>query len=161
DLLGNTMTGPYSWSFTTQPAFTSITNATIFGSGTPAIASANDSTAQELGVKFRSDVAGYITGVRFYKGAGNTGTHIGNLWDSSATLRATATSPGEPASGWQEVDFAQPVAIQANVTYVASYFDPNGHYAYSGSYFATSGADNGTLHALSTTAANGNGVFSL
>ena len=26
------------------------------------------------------DVAGSITGVRFYKGAGNTGTHVGNLW---------------------------------------------------------------------------------
>ena len=37
-------------------------------------------SAVELGVKFRSDVAGYITGIRFYKGAGNTGTHVGHLW---------------------------------------------------------------------------------
>ena len=28
----------------------------------------------EVGVKFRSDVAGTVTGLRFYKGAGNTGT---------------------------------------------------------------------------------------
>lgn len=30
----------------------------------------------ELGVRFRSDVAGYITGIRFYKHALNTGTHV-------------------------------------------------------------------------------------
>src|SRR5690606_8363734 len=33
----------------------------------------SDPAAVELGVKFRSDVAGEITGLRFYKGAGNTG----------------------------------------------------------------------------------------
>ena len=38
----------------------------------------------EVGVKFTSqDSNGWITGVRFYKGAGNTGTHIGNLWTST------------------------------------------------------------------------------
>ena len=35
-------------------------------------------TAYELGVRFQSDVAGYITGIRFYKGSGNTGTHVGH-----------------------------------------------------------------------------------
>ena len=40
-------------------------------------------SAVEVGVKFRADVAGYITGVRFYKGPGNTGTHVGHLWTSS------------------------------------------------------------------------------
>ena len=42
--------------------------------------STNDTSAVELGVKFRSDVAGYITGIRFYKGPDNTGTHVGHLW---------------------------------------------------------------------------------
>ena len=41
------------------------------------------------------------------------------------------------------------MAIQANTTYVASYFAPAGHYAYSSSYFTTAGVDNGVLHALS------------
>src|ERR1044071_7016221 len=31
-----------------------------------------DSNAVELGMKFRSSVSGYVTGVRFYKGATNT-----------------------------------------------------------------------------------------
>ena len=110
-------------------------------------------------MKFRSDIAGYITGVRFYKGAGNTGTHVGHLWTASGTLLATATFTAETASGWQQVDFAQPVQIQANTTYVASYFAPNGHYAFNSAYFASAGVDSGVLHALSNAAAGGNGVF--
>ena len=66
---------------------------------------------------------------------------------------------GETASGWQQVEFLQPVQIQANTTYVASYFAPNGHYAFDGGYFASAGTDSGVLHALSNAAAGGNGVF--
>jgi acyl-CoA thioesterase len=42
-----------------------------------------------VGVKFLSDVAGFITGIRFYKGATNTGTHVGHLWSADGTLLAT------------------------------------------------------------------------
>ena len=31
-------------------------------------------------MKFQSDFAGSVTGVRFYKAAANTGTHVGSLW---------------------------------------------------------------------------------
>ena len=50
---------------------------------TPAVASDPDSSAIEVGVKFRADQAGFITGIRFYKGSGNTGTHVGSLWSAS------------------------------------------------------------------------------
>ncbi len=160
DEAGNTMTGPFSWSFTTAAPFTPIVNATIWAStATPTVAAANDSTAQEVGVKFTSDVAGYITGVRFYKGAGNTGTHVGHLWTGTGTLLASATFTNETATGWQQVNFSQPVAVSANTTYVVSYYAPSGHYAYTGAAFASAGADNAPLHALSSPAANGNGVF--
>src|SRR5581483_10444730 len=43
----------------------------------------------ELGLKFRSDVAGQVTGVRFYKPSGATGAHTGSLWDSAGNLLAT------------------------------------------------------------------------
>ena len=69
-----------------------------------------------------SDIAGYIKGIRFYKGSSNTGPHTGKLWTASGTLLASATFSGETASGWQEVRFATPVAITANTTYVASYY---------------------------------------
>src|SRR4029077_4721782 len=65
----------------------------------PAIADGGDTGAVELGVKFRSDVAGHITGIRFYKGPGNTGTHVGNLWSAGGTKLATVTFTGESASG--------------------------------------------------------------
>ena len=31
-------------------------------------------------MKFTADYNGTITGIRFYKAAANTGTHIGSLW---------------------------------------------------------------------------------
>ena len=39
----------------------------------------NDGPPIDYGVKFRSDVDGTITGFRFYKGPGDTGTHTGHL----------------------------------------------------------------------------------
>jgi hypothetical protein len=125
----------------------------------PANASVNDPNAVELGVKFRSDVSGFITGIRFYKGAGNTGTHAGSLWSSSGQLLATATFSSETASGWQQVTFFSPVAIQANTVYVASYHTNTGNYAANNNFFITSGVDNGSLHALSASAGGGNGVY--
>ena len=50
-------------------------------------------------MKFRSDVAGFVTGIRFYKYALNTGTHVGNLWSSTGTRLATATFTGETRVG--------------------------------------------------------------
>src|SRR2546428_13799565 len=70
--------------------------------------------AIEVGVKFSADRAGYITGLRFYKGSTNTGTHIGNLWSSTGTLLATATFSGETASGWQQVNLSSPEARTAS-----------------------------------------------
>ena len=83
--------------------------------------------------------------MKFYKGSGNTGTHVGHLWDSAGNLLATATFTGETATGWQQVNFSTPVAITAGTTYVASYLAPNGHYADDQNYF-TSQYNSGSLH---------------
>src|SRR5262249_6201706 len=112
----------------------------------------------EVVVKFRSDVAGVVTRVRFYKHPLNTGTHIGNLWATDGTRLATATFTGETASGWQQVNFTTPVAITANTVYVASYFVPVGHYSGDKNYFATQGVDNPPLHALATGSPAGTGA---
>ena len=53
----------------------------------------------EIGVKFRPDQNGFITGIRSYKGVGNTGTHVGNLWSPSGTRLATVTFSGETSWG--------------------------------------------------------------
>src|SRR6185295_6006740 len=68
----------------------------------------------EVGLRFRANSSGYITGIRFYKASTNTGTHTGTLWTSAGVPLATATFTNESASGWQQVFFSKPVAISAN-----------------------------------------------
>jgi methionine-rich copper-binding protein CopC len=154
---GTPMTSPFSWSFST--AGTQCPCSIWPNSATPSVASANDPSAVNLGVKFIADADGWIAGIRFYKGAGNTGTHVGSLWSASGTLLGQVTFTNETASGWQEADFAAPVHVTAGTTYVASYFAPNGGYAYNSGAFASSGVDNPPLHALSSPASGGDGVY--
>ncbi|WP_415830517.1 DUF4082 domain-containing protein, partial [Gillisia limnaea] len=95
----------------------------------------NDGQALQLGMKFRSSVNGFVTGVRFFKQAGNTGTHIGQLYSRTGSLLAQATFTNETASGWQEVALSSPVAINANTTYVISYHSSSGFYSASNPFF--------------------------
>ncbi|MFZ0826002.1 MAG: N,N-dimethylformamidase beta subunit family domain-containing protein, partial [Verrucomicrobiia bacterium] len=113
----------------------------------------------ELGVRFRSDVAGSITGIRFYKASANTGTHVGNLWAADGTLLRSVTFTGESGSGWQQANFSTPVAIAANAPYVASYHNLNGHYSDDDLYFRANGVDNPPLHALADGTLGGNGPY--
>ena len=97
----------------------------IFDSGdVPEVEAAAGTTALEVGVRFEADVDGWIEGLRFYKGPGNTGTHVGSLWDGSGNLLARATFADETATGWQQVSFGTPVPITAGTAYVASYHAP-------------------------------------
>src|SRR5262249_37400983 len=113
----------------------------------------------EVGVKFRADVPGVISGLRFYKGPANTGTHIGNLWSANGELLATATFTGESASGWQQVNFSTPLTISAGVTYVASYYAPTGGYSANSGFFAAAGVNSGQLHALANGVDGSNGLY--
>ncbi len=128
-------------------------------SAAPASGDPGPDSSVELGVKFQTDFNGTITGIRFYKFAANTGTHVGNLWSSSGTLLASGTFTNESGSGWQEVDFTTPVAVTANTVYIASYHTGVGHYALDSGYFASAGFDNPPLHALENGVSGGNGVF--
>jgi hypothetical protein len=126
----------------------------------PANPAVNVGEPGEVGVKFRSQLPGYITGVRFYKGAANTGTHVGNLWTVTGTHLASATFTNETASGWQEVLFPSPVPITANTTYVASYHINSGYVAFDESYFVD-GVYNNPLRALRNGEDGPNGLFKL
>ena len=76
---------------------------------TPVNQDTADSTAVTLGTKFIPAADGYITGVRFYKGAGNTGTHTGTLYSATGSVLATGTFSNETATGWQMLNF--PAAV--------------------------------------------------
>jgi len=112
----------------------------------------------ELGLKWQAEVDGLVTGLRFYKGATNTGTHIGNLRTSTGTLLGTVTFSGETTSGWQQIALPTPVAVLANTTYVASYHTTTGHFSVTPNAFVTA-VDAPPLHALANAASGGNGVF--
>jgi hypothetical protein len=136
-------------------------------SNTPPLSSpANniDGSAVELGVNFRTQTAGKIYGIRFYKGnlpvnamgdgplnAPYNLTYTVYLWNyvsSSPVASATVAITDQTPAGWQEVLFATPVTINAGQTYVASYHAPRGRYAFTHAYFAISGFDNPPLRAL-------------
>ncbi|MEW1823818.1 DUF4082 domain-containing protein, partial [Arthrobacter sp. NPDC080031] len=142
------------------------TNATPTATGIDS----GDNRSSELGVRFTSDAAGTISAIRFYKGTSNKGTHVGSLWTTGGQLLATGTFANETATGWQTLTFAQPVAVAANTTYVASYFAPVGHYSQEEDYFyphpsaspaGNNSVDSPPLHFLRNTASNPNGLYSL
>ena len=131
------------------------------GTAVPGNPDAGPYSPVELGVQFRSDSNGYVTGIRFYKSTANTGVHVGNLWSSSGALLATATFTGETSSAWQQVNFSNPVAITSNTVYVASYHTNVGDFSEDQGYFANSGVDNSPLHALANNGGEVNGVYAL
>src|SRR5450432_4795477 len=152
---GTVTSGPNVINITITPA---ICPCHIFNAQVPADATNNDGQPIEVGVKFRSSEAGYITGIRFYKSTGNTGTHIGELYATDGTRLASATFTGETATGWQTVSFSSAVAVAANTTYIASYFSSAGNYTGTANYFATA-VVNSPLTGLADGTDGPNGVF--
>ena len=161
DLAGNAMAAAHSWSFTIAappPPASSVCPCSVWTSSTVPAAIDSDTSAVELGMRFRSDKSGYITALRFYKGVNNTGLHVGNLWSNAGALLARVTFAGESASGWQQMNLATPVPIAANTTYVVSCHTDVGHYAANGNYFGAA-FDNAPLHGLRDGADGANGVY--
>ncbi|GAA1954096.1 DUF4082 domain-containing protein [Microbacterium deminutum] len=115
-----TVTGPYS----------------AMGNAAPAVASANDTSAVEVGLEFRPTMDGFVTGVRFYKGAANTGTHVGSLWDTTTGQRlGQVTFGNESATGWQTASFASALTVTGGHNYTVSYSAPSGGYAATNLYW--------------------------
>jgi hypothetical protein len=132
---------------------------TVFGARVPTTTSVADASGVELGLRFTPQDNGYVTGVRFYKGSGNTGTHTGSLWSASGAQLATGTFSGESPTGWQTLNFASPVQVSAGTLYVASYYAPSGHYAADATVFSYRDFVVPPLSVARTTTTNASGVF--
>lgn len=158
DLVGNAIPTPVEWTFTTDTALGS-TPATLWDSGArPQVAAVDEASPVELGVRFRAARTGSVSGIRFYKGPGNNGPHIGHLWSDAGELLGTVAFTDESATGWQQARFAAPVAVQAGRDYVASYHAPQGHYSFTSA--GLSGAhERAPLTAPGSSGSAGNGVF--
>lgn len=126
----------------------------------PQIITENDNNALEVGVKFRSTVAGFITGIRFYKSPQNVGPFTCNLWDVNGNNLASVSIIDPSATqGWREVEFNTPVAISANTTYIASYHTVSGFYSADEFFFQNQSISNPPLRALQDGEDGFNGVY--
>jgi glucose/arabinose dehydrogenase len=129
---------------------------TLLTTQAPAVQDISNGRAYELGVRVMSDVAGQITAVRFWKGAGESGTHTGHVWTATGQLLATVIFTNESASGWQAQPLVPPVAMAANVEYVVSVSTPPNHlFVVTQNVFAAAPLINGHLRAP----AGNNGVY--
>ncbi|KMO39114.1 Mo-co oxidoreductase dimerization domain protein [Methylobacterium variabile] len=134
---------------------TAPTAQTLFpGSAKPKVVNTADTDPVELGVRFQSSTAGTVTGIRFYKGSQDMGTHTGTLWSSTGQKLATTTFTNETTDGWQTATFSNPVSISPGTLYTASYHSDRGHYSSDVGYFDTA------LTSGALTAPTNNGVFS-
>jgi len=176
-----TGTGPFTLvvNGTTYPGLnvndhfiTGVTQAssTLFPTGTPPLQNVDidNGGPVELGMKFSSNITGFVKGVRFYNGGQTAGTFTGSLWSYNGvtgSVLATATFTSVTTNDWQQVLFSNPVLIAANTTYIISYRTPQ-YYSRTTNYFysPTAPVVNGPLTApeqvgATNTLATSNGVL--
>jgi len=117
----------------------SAQSITIFGNGVPRDGAINGSYmppragttfGETLGVKFWSSQIGVISGIRFYTVV-CPGGYVAGLYSADGTWLGSGTTVDASADpGWREADFASPVPISANTTYIAAYYCAAGLYTY-------------------------------
>lgn len=131
---------------------------TLLGDRLPGTAVQADTKAVEVGVRFRSNVPGTITALRFYRGLRNANGYVARLWTSSGALLAQVPVTDGAIPGWQEVALPSPVSISANTTYVVSYYSSNGQFARDVDGLLNA-IVSGNLTAPSSASIGGNGVY--
>src|SRR5829696_7195854 len=141
----------------TTGAAAATVGESFFGGSVPVNPPAASAVATEVGLRFRANVAGSVTAIRFYKGPSNTGTHVGTLWDSSGRKITSVVFTNETASGWQQANIPLAARLTAGGSYVVSYLAPAGHYAADERAFG-SGVSTTSLYAYSKKQGR-NGVY--
>jgi hypothetical protein len=115
---------PISWSFTTV-----VGPFSLFAAGLTPVSvhnpvkdgrGGNGPFSYEMGVKVQALSSLQLTAIRFWKDAGETGTHTGRVWNSSGQVIASTTFTGESASGWQQQSLGTPLTLQPGQVYTVS-----------------------------------------
>jgi hypothetical protein len=139
---------------------------TLWNDQTVTATSYDDATPINLGVTFRSDVDGYVTGIKFYNPLlGNAnGADVGKLWacnsadcftSSGGTELGSVNFAADTSEGWKTARFITPIHITPSTFYVVTYYATAGRYKAS-PFFFTADYHNAPLHALkSSTTQNG------
>ncbi|MCC6637590.1 MAG: DUF4082 domain-containing protein, partial [Ignavibacteriaceae bacterium] len=74
----------------------------------------------EMGTKFTVSEVAHVKSIRYYKVSGESGVHIGRLWDASGYQIASVTFTNETASGWQVAMLPNSVEIYPENVYVVT-----------------------------------------
>jgi hypothetical protein len=150
-----------SWSFrVADPVETGSTVVDLFGAAVPATASAADTAAVELGMRFGVTQPAEAVGIRFHRGPGNDGPHVGRLWRSDGTvLGEVGFDWPDDTFGWRTALFTTPIPLDVGPTYVVSYLAPVGRYSIDVRYFGAEPVVNGFLVGRADDATTRNGVF--
>jgi hypothetical protein len=121
---GTSLLNPYSSTFTTGTCPCTLMTGLIpktLSNPTQDGRTGAGPWSYELGTKFVLDSPATLASIRFWKDAKETGSHTARLWSSTGTLLATLPVTGEtPGGGWQQANFATPVALSANTVYIVS-----------------------------------------
>ncbi len=108
----------------------------------------------ELGMKFQTSDSGTVTGIKYYKASGESGSHTGRIWSVSGTVLTSVAFNNESSSGWQEASLSTPLSIPAKTTYVVTV---NSNTAYGASIQGLGQViTNGSLSSIADSA---NGVY--
>jgi len=121
---GSPLAAPYTWTFTVGDGPYSLFPSTAVPAATGCSVqdgrSGSGPWSYELGVKVEVTAEEPLTGIRFYKDAAETGTHIGSVWNAQGQLLAQTTFQNENASGWQEQDLSTPLVLEPDQVYTVS-----------------------------------------
>jgi Domain of unknown function (DUF4082) len=137
----------------------SAQSISIFGNAVPSDPTGGG-TKVTLGVKFWSSQSGTISAIRFYRASVSSHGYVAKLYSAGGTLLGSATLAHEsgPVPGWQIADFASPIPVSANTTYIAAYYSAAGQGA-GDPRELRNGVTTGPLTAPASSAVGGNGVF--
>ncbi len=128
-------TATFTLSSAASLTFSSAAGATPYGAGlalmpdeTPSLDDPNP-TARQLGVRFKSDVAGAITRLRLFRRA-ESSARTAYVWTTGGVRVGRADFPAAGKhGGWQEQELLAPVTVPANTTMVAAFVAPSGEAA--------------------------------
>jgi hypothetical protein len=156
--LGQTMGTAVTWSFTVANCPCSLWPSTA----TPATLASSTRDGRplpgpwtyEVGTKIQVSSPTDVTAIRYYRSPGETGTHVGTLWNSAGQKIVQVTFSGETASGWQQQALASPVTLTPGTVYTVS-VGANAYFPSTQNGLATAR----TSGPLSTVADGKNGVY--
>ncbi|HEV2853884.1 MAG TPA: DUF4082 domain-containing protein [Thermoanaerobaculia bacterium] len=95
----------------------------IFTNQTPASFLDTQGSTWSVGDVFSSSIPGYVTHLRYYRAAEETGVHTLKLWTATGTLLGSVTFDfgSDLTAGWETGQLSgNGIAIQANTDYVVS-----------------------------------------